>query len=112
MSPPERLSICIVTDAYLPSIGGVENHVLYLSAELKRLGHDVVVVTHKQPPVQNQVACQVESPVPVHRLAGGLLVSSVCLTRVGSTSSMARARARTLSTRLWQQRDGGESRQC
>jgi glycosyltransferase involved in cell wall biosynthesis len=74
MSTPERLSICIVTDAYLPSIGGVENHVLYLSAELKRLGHDVVVVTHKQPPVQNQVACQVESPVPVHRLAGGLLV--------------------------------------
>jgi len=74
MSTPEPLSICIVTDAYLPSIGGVENHVLYLSAELKRLGHDVVVVTHKLPPVQNQAARQVESPVPVHRLAGGLLV--------------------------------------
>ena len=74
MSTSERLSICIVTDAYLPSIGGVENHVLYLSAELKRLGHDVVVVTHKLPPVQNQAARQVESPVPVHRLAGGLLV--------------------------------------
>jgi glycosyltransferase involved in cell wall biosynthesis len=74
MSNPERLSICIVTDAYLPSIGGVENHVLYLSAELKRLGHDVVVVTHKPPPVPNQVARQVELPVPVHRLAGGLLI--------------------------------------
>jgi glycosyltransferase involved in cell wall biosynthesis len=74
MLTSERLSICIVTDAYLPSIGGVENHVLYLSAELKRLGHDVVVVTHKPPPVQNQVVRQVESPVPVHRLAGGLLV--------------------------------------
>ena len=74
MSTPERLRICIVTDAYLPSIGGVENHVLYLSAELKRLGHDVVVVTHRLPPVQNQAARQVESPVPVHRLAGGLLV--------------------------------------
>jgi glycosyltransferase involved in cell wall biosynthesis len=74
MSNPAPLSVCIVTDAYLPSIGGVENHVLYLAAELKRLGHDVVVVTHKQPPVQNQVARQVESPVPVHRLAGGLLV--------------------------------------
>ena len=74
MSTPEPLSICIVTDAYLPSIGGVENHVLYLSAELKRLGHDVVVVTHRTPPVQNHVVRQVESPVPVHRLAGGLLV--------------------------------------
>ena len=74
MSTPERLHICIVTDAYLPSIGGVENHVLYLSSELKRLGHDVVVVTHKLPPVQNPAARQVESPVPVHRLAGGLLV--------------------------------------
>jgi glycosyltransferase involved in cell wall biosynthesis len=74
MTDREPLRICIVTDAYLPSIGGVENHVLYLSAELKRLGHDVVVVTHKSPPVPNQVARQVESPVPVHRLAGGLLV--------------------------------------
>jgi glycosyltransferase involved in cell wall biosynthesis len=74
MANPERLSVCIVTDAYLPSIGGVENHVLYLSTELKRLGHDVVVVTHKSPPVPNPVARQVESPVPVHRLAGGLLV--------------------------------------
>jgi glycosyltransferase involved in cell wall biosynthesis len=74
MSTPELLRICIVTDAYLPSIGGVENHVLYLSAELKRLGHDVVVVTHKPPPVKKQVVRQVESPVPVHRLAGGLLL--------------------------------------
>jgi glycosyltransferase involved in cell wall biosynthesis len=74
MPDHEPLRICIVTDAYLPSIGGVENHVLYLSAELKRLGHDVVVVTHKSPPVPNQVARQVESAVPVHRLAGGLLV--------------------------------------
>jgi glycosyltransferase involved in cell wall biosynthesis len=74
MTDRERLSICIVTDAFLPSIGGVENHVLYLSTELKRLGHDVVVVTHKPPPITNPVAEQVESPVPVHRLAGGLLV--------------------------------------
>ena len=74
MSNPERLSVCIVTDAYLPAIGGVENHVLYLSAELKRLGHDVVVVTHQAPPVPSPVARQVESPVPVHRLAGGLLM--------------------------------------
>jgi len=74
MPTPDRLSVCIVTDAYLPSIGGVENHVLHLSAELKRMGHGVVVVTHKPPPVPNRVASQVDSPVPVHRLAGGLIV--------------------------------------
>jgi glycosyltransferase involved in cell wall biosynthesis len=74
MSDSSPLSVCIVTDAYLPSIGGVENHVLHLSAELKRLGHDVVVVTHKPSPVQDRVACQVESPVPVYRLAGELLM--------------------------------------
>ena len=74
MATPRRLNVCIVTDAYLPSIGGIENHVLYLSTELQRLGHEVVVVTHKPPPVPNPVAQQVESSVPVHRLAGGLLV--------------------------------------
>ena len=74
MPNPDRLSICIVTDAFLPGIGGIENHVLYLSTELKRLGHEVVVVTHQSPPVPNPVAQQVESSVPVHRLEGGLLV--------------------------------------
>ena len=74
MSNSAPLRICIVTDAYLPSIGGVENHVLYLSAELKRLGHEVLVVTHQVPTVANCRVSQVESPVPVHRLAGGLIV--------------------------------------
>jgi len=74
MSNPAPLSVCIVTDACLPSIGGVENHVLHLSAELKRLGHKVVVVTHKLPPMPNRTMSQIESPVPVHRLAGGLIV--------------------------------------
>ncbi|HTW90492.1 MAG TPA: glycosyltransferase family 4 protein [bacterium] len=68
------LRVCIVTDAYLPSVGGIENHVLHLSSELKRLGHDVVVVTHQLPPASCHVESQVESPVPVHRLAGGLIV--------------------------------------
>jgi len=74
MSGPSTLRVCIVTDAYLPSVGGVENHVLYLSAELERLGHKVLVVTHKAPPVPGLAMAQVESPVSVHRLAGGLLV--------------------------------------
>jgi len=68
------LRVCIVTDAYLPSIGGIENHVLHLAAELKRLGHEAVVVTHKAPPGLSRSAGQVESPVPVERLDGGLIL--------------------------------------
>ncbi len=74
MADSGQLSVCIVTDAYLPSIGGVENHVLHLAAELLRLGHEVVVVTHRAPPMPNGATGQVESPVPVERLAGSLLV--------------------------------------
>ncbi len=74
MSNPERLRICIVTDAFLPSIGGVENHVLHLAAELKRLGHEATVVTHAKPPNAPRLARQVESSVPVHRLPGVLFV--------------------------------------
>ncbi|MBN1511980.1 MAG: glycosyltransferase family 4 protein [Phycisphaerae bacterium] len=74
MADPGQLSICIATDAYLPSIGGVENHVLHLAAELRRLGHEAVVVTHPPPPMPNGALSQVESPAPVERLAGRLFL--------------------------------------
>jgi len=72
--PEDRLRVCIVTDAYLPGVGGVENHVLHLAAWLESQGHDVTVVTHKVPNAKPRVVRQVESPVPVHRLPGLLLV--------------------------------------
>ena len=73
-NPPSRLRVCIVTDAFLPGIGGIENHVLHLSAGLKRLGHEVLVVTHKVPANAPAVASQVESSAPVVRLPGRLLL--------------------------------------
>lgn len=42
------LRICMVTDCYPPSVGGIENHVYALSRELGRLGHHVTVVTHRE----------------------------------------------------------------
>lgn len=42
------LRICMVTDCYPPSVGGIENHVYALSRELGRLGHRVTVVTHRE----------------------------------------------------------------
>ncbi len=42
------LRICMVTDCYPPSVGGIENHVYALSRELGRLGHRVTIVTHRE----------------------------------------------------------------
>lgn len=42
------LRICMITDCYPPSVGGIENHVYALSRELARLGHSVTIVTHKE----------------------------------------------------------------
>jgi glycosyltransferase involved in cell wall biosynthesis len=65
--------VCIVTDAYLPGTGGIESHTLNLAAELQRLGHEVVVVTHQIPEHAPGLPRQVRSPVPVVRLPGVIL---------------------------------------
>ncbi|MEO0078054.1 MAG: glycosyltransferase family 4 protein [candidate division WOR-3 bacterium] len=67
------MKICIVTDAFLPSVGGIENHVLHLGMALKQMGHDVLVVTHAIPG-HITMAEQVEPAIPVLRLPGALLV--------------------------------------
>lgn len=41
-----RHCICMVTDFFYPSMGGVETHVWCLSQCLLQLGHKVIVVTH------------------------------------------------------------------
>lgn len=41
------LRICLATDCYQPSIGGIENHVFCLASELGRMGHHVDVLTHR-----------------------------------------------------------------
>lgn len=72
--PSTPLRIGIVTDAYLPGIGGIENHTMHLAAELQRLGHEVTVITHQIPENLPPVAGQVASPVPVRRMPGIILV--------------------------------------
>ncbi len=58
------LRVALVTDAYLPGIGGVENHTHNLARELARLGHGVTVVTHKE------VNSELQRPEPGRRSAG------------------------------------------
>ncbi|MGI6206845.1 MAG: glycosyltransferase family 4 protein [Anaerolineae bacterium] len=43
------LKVCLATDCYPPSIGGIENHVQCLAQELARAGHCVDVLTHRVP---------------------------------------------------------------
>ncbi|KAJ7931266.1 glycosyltransferase family 4 protein [Mycena leptocephala] len=44
------ISIAMITDFFHPAVGGVENHVYMLSANLIRLGHKVIVITHSHKP--------------------------------------------------------------
>ncbi|KII91315.1 glycosyltransferase family 4 protein [Plicaturopsis crispa FD-325 SS-3] len=40
----------MVSDFFHPDVGGVENHIYMLSANLIRRGHKVIVITHSHPP--------------------------------------------------------------
>lgn len=39
------MKICLVSDVYYPHIGGVPEHIYHLSINLKRLGHEVRILT-------------------------------------------------------------------
>ncbi|KAK8858442.1 hypothetical protein IAR55_002669 [Kwoniella newhampshirensis] len=42
----KRIAIAMISDFFLPVVGGVEGHIYSLSVELMRRGHKVVVITH------------------------------------------------------------------
>lgn len=71
-----QLRICLLTDCYPPSIGGIENHVYYLASHLGQMGHSVDVVTHRPvvPATMQQAAwvglAEPLTDVVVHRLKG------------------------------------------
>ncbi|EMD34737.1 glycosyltransferase family 4 protein [Gelatoporia subvermispora B] len=46
----EPVNIAMVCDFFHPNVGGVENHIYMLSANLLRRGHKVIVITHSHPP--------------------------------------------------------------
>ncbi|MGQ9600745.1 MAG: glycosyltransferase family 4 protein [Anaerolineae bacterium] len=55
-----NLRICLLTDCYPPSIGGIENHVYCLASQLGQLGHHVDVITHR--PVTPNILQQTRKP--------------------------------------------------
>ncbi|KAK6090842.1 hypothetical protein P3W45_000087 [Vairimorpha bombi] len=42
-----KFNIAMVTDYYYPSTGGIETHIRHLSKNLIKLGHKVIIITHK-----------------------------------------------------------------
>ncbi|KAJ3413926.1 Phosphatidylinositol N-acetylglucosaminyltransferase gpi3 subunit [Chytridiales sp. JEL 0842] len=46
LSSKKSLNICMVSDFFYPNFGGVESHLHFLSAELVRRGHKVIILTH------------------------------------------------------------------
>ncbi|KAF8805543.1 PIGA-domain-containing protein [Phlegmacium glaucopus] len=46
----EPISIAMISDFFHPAVGGVENHIYMLSANLIRKGHKVIVITHSHSP--------------------------------------------------------------
>ncbi|KAK0463480.1 transferase [Desarmillaria tabescens] len=46
----EPIAIAMITDFFHPNVGGVENHVYMLSANLIKRGHKVIVITHSHSP--------------------------------------------------------------
>ncbi|PAV19085.1 glycosyltransferase family 4 [Pyrrhoderma noxium] len=45
-----NLAIAMISDFFFPNVGGVENHIYMLAAELLRRGHKVIIITHSHPP--------------------------------------------------------------
>ncbi|KAF7318304.1 Glycosyltransferase family 4 protein [Mycena chlorophos] len=45
-SPMHPISIAMISDFFHPNVGGVENHIYMLSANLLTRGHKVIVITH------------------------------------------------------------------
>ena len=45
MDQDRKLKICMVTDTYYPYIGGIPDHIHFLSTELRRRGHTVKILT-------------------------------------------------------------------
>ncbi|KAF9486261.1 glycosyltransferase family 4 protein [Pholiota conissans] len=46
----EPISIAMISDFFHPAVGGVENHIYMLSANLIKRGHKVIVITHSHAP--------------------------------------------------------------
>ncbi len=69
------MNICMLTSFFLPTIGGVENHVYQLSKELQEAGHNVTVVHTCFDIESNGAKTKIEyiDNIEVHRIYIGIM---------------------------------------
>ncbi|GHJ86049.1 hypothetical protein NliqN6_2451 [Naganishia liquefaciens] len=72
-------NIALVSDFFLPAVGGVEVHIYSLGIELQRLGHKVIVITHSHPPARVGVRYLGPTNLKVYHLPIAVLTSSATL---------------------------------
>lgn len=86
------MNICMLTSFFLPTIGGVENHVYHLAKELQALGHDVTVV-HTCFDIESNSSDKIKveaiEGIEVHRLYIGVIKFKLKLPYLSSFNSYA-----------------------
>jgi phosphatidyl-myo-inositol alpha-mannosyltransferase len=70
------MRICMVTDNYYPYIGGIAEHVHHLSAELRRRGHTVKILTSKFEGRTIDCLSKVPDEEHIRRIGHGLVIRS------------------------------------
>lgn len=72
----DKLSIALVSDYFFPNKGGVETHIKTVGEELCKLGHSVIVVTHKY---QGYEGCVRIGPLVVYYLDIPVLITNTTI---------------------------------
>lgn len=63
------VKVALLSDCYLPRLGGIEVQVHDLARNLRRAGHEVVAFTATREPGQQRNEVEIIDGIPVHRLA-------------------------------------------
>ncbi|NHN56627.1 glycosyltransferase family 4 protein [Calidifontibacter sp. DB0510] len=63
------MKVALISDCYLPRLGGIEVQVHDLARHLRAAGHEVTAFTATREPGQKRNECEFIDGVPVHRLA-------------------------------------------
>ncbi|KAJ9107362.1 hypothetical protein QFC21_000812 [Naganishia friedmannii] len=72
-------NIALVSDFFLPVVGGVEVHIYSLGIQLQKLGHKVIVITHSHAPERIGIRYLAPTNLKVYHLPIPVLTSSATL---------------------------------
>lgn len=86
------MNICMLTSFFIPTIGGVENHVYHLTKELIKMGHDVTIV-HTcfdiEDDCNEKVLIEHIDGIEIHRLYLGVMKQKINIFNMSNVNSYA-----------------------